>query len=181
MYLASRKCEPIAGEPWPSDLGFTPPAHSQGSRCPALLAVTRDILAGERTGIQRIALKDDGAGKREMPNGMNSKMMLGPCKSAAVMLHSTGRKLGIAEGIETSLSAHRIFKAPVWAAMSAGGIRDFPVIYGIRFLWIFADHDDAGLLAARCCKRRYKAAGIEVEIRYPPKPQSDWNDHLEEA
>ena len=177
-YLASRKCAPLKGEPWPSDLRFHPECPFSWQKAPALVALMRHAVTGEPSGIQRIAIKDDGSGKREMPDGIPSKMMLGPAKSAAVCLHNAGSRLGLAEGIETALSAHQISKMPTWAAMSAGGIRDFPVIHGIKFLRIFADHDEAGLSAARACKRRYEAAGTVVEIRYPPEPQSDWNDFL---
>ena len=177
-YLASRKCAPVNGEPWPSDLRFHPECPFSWQKAPALVALMRHAVTGEPSGIQRIAVKDDGSGKREMPEGIPSKMMLGPAKSAAVCLHNAGSQLGLAEGIETALSARRIFKMPTWAAMSASGIRDFPVIYGIKFLRIFADHDAAGLSAARGCKHRYEKAGIEVEIRYPSESKSDWNDYL---
>jgi hypothetical protein len=177
-YLVSRKCTPLEGEPWPADLRFHPACTFGPFRVPAIAALMRDAVTGEPTGIHRTALKDDGSGKREMPDGIPSKMMLGRAKAAAVMLHPAGLELGIAEGIETALTAHKISGMPVWAAMSANGIREFPVIYGVTFLRIFADHDEAGLSAARICKRRYEAAGIEVEIRYPPEFNTDWNDYL---
>jgi hypothetical protein len=178
-YLVSRNCAPFEGEPWPADLRFHPACPFRTFKFPALVALVRDAVTGEPTGIHRIALKDDGAGKREMPDGMSPKMMMGRAKHAAVQLHPRGSQLGLAEGIETALSGHWIFKMPVWAAMSAGGIREFPIVYGIKFLRIFADHDEAGLSAARICKRRHEAAGIEVEVRYPPEFGSDWNDYLE--
>ena len=177
-YLASRKCAPVEGEKWPADLRFHPACPFGAFRFPALVALMRDVITGEPTAILRTALENDGSGKREMPDGGPSKMMLGPSKSAAVMLYPAALELGIGEGVETSLGAHRIFMTPVWAALSAGGIRDFPVIYGVTFLRVFADHDEAGLSAARICRRRYEAAGIEVEVRHPPEFGSDWNDYL---
>ena len=48
-------------------------------------------------------------------------------------------RLGIAEGIETALSAAQIFKTPVWAAFSANGIAGLPIIAGVKSLRIFAD------------------------------------------
>jgi phage/plasmid primase-like uncharacterized protein len=94
------------------------------------------------------------------------------------MLYPPGPQLGIAEGIETALSARRIFEVPVWAAMSAGGVRDFSIIPGVKFLRIFADHDEAGLTAAQICAQRYSQAGVVVEIRYPSLQHTDWNDFL---
>ena len=105
-------------------------------------------------------------------------MMMGPADGAAIQLHSAGARIGLAEGIETALSAHKIFKMPVWAAMSAAGIREFPVIYGVEFLRILSDHDEVGLSAARNCKHRYELAGTKVEIRRPQEPGTDWNDYL---
>jgi putative DNA primase/helicase len=158
-------------------LRFHPSCPMGGSKVPAMLAKMTDIITGEFSGIHRTALSDDFSAKRAMPDGRPSRMIMGVAKGSAVQLFPFSKRLGIAEGIETALSAHQIFKMPVWAAMSAPGIRDFPVINGIKFLRIFADHDEVGRSAAHACKRRYKAAGIEVEIRYPPEPQSDWNDY----
>jgi putative DNA primase/helicase len=176
IYLMLRGCAPPIEESWPKDLRFHAACPFGSYRFPGLVGLTRDAITGEPTGIHRTALTDDGASKRVMPSGLQSKMMCGRASRAAIQLQTGENFLGLAEGIETALSAGRIFKMPVWAAMSAGGIRDFPVIHGIEFVRIFADHDEVGLSAARMCKRRYKAAGIDVEIRYPPEPQSDWND-----
>jgi phage/plasmid primase-like uncharacterized protein len=177
-YLLARGCSPFKGEAWTPELRFHPACRFGGQWVPAMVGLMRNVITGEPTGIHRTALTHDGSGKRAMPNGMPSKMMMGRAKRAAIHIHPAGSRLGIAEGIETALSAHQIFEMPVWAAMSAIGIRDFPVIHGIKFLRIFADNDEVGLSAARSCKRRYQAAGIEVEIRYPRELNNDWNDHL---
>ena len=96
------------------------------------------------------------------------------------MLQPGGPYLGIAEGLETALSAQLIFDMPVWAALSAVGVQNFPVIPGLKLLTIFADHDEPGLNAALKCADRYARAGIEVQVRSPPSVGSDWNDYLKE-
>jgi hypothetical protein len=178
-YLLARACAPSSGALWPEDLGFHPACPFSTFAFPAMVGLIRDVISGEPVGIHRTALSDDGATKRPMPGGLPSKMMLGRAERAVVQLHTAANSLGLAEGIETALSAQKIFKVPVWAAMSAGGIRSFPVIHGISRLIVFADNDDVGLSAARSCGHRYSASGIEVEVRYPPTPGSDWNDFLQ--
>jgi putative DNA primase/helicase len=105
---------------------------------------------------------------------------MGRAKGGAVMLQPLSPRLGIAEGIETALSAQRIFEMPVWATLSAAGVQNLPLIPGLERLTIFADHDEPGLNAARRCAARYSKAGTEVEVRYPPAFDSDWNDYLKE-
>jgi putative DNA primase/helicase len=70
---------------------------------------------------------------------------------------------------------------PVWAAMSAGGIRNFPVIHGIKRLIIFADNDRAGCAAAATCARRYFRNAVDGQIQIPPEPFCDWNDLVKET
>ena len=178
VYLTSRGCAPTTGISWPTDLRFHPGCPFGPYRFPALIALTRDVVTGEPTGIHRTALSDDGSSKRVMPVGLSSKMTLGCAAGAAIHLSNAGTRLGLAEGIETALSAEKIFKVPVWAALSASGISSFPVVHGLSRLFVFADNDDPGLKAARTCKRRYGRAGIEAQIRYPAEHETDWNDHL---
>lgn len=176
-YLAARGISISFETLAPGVLRFHPTCPmGGGSSVPAMVARVTNVITGEFSGIHRTALSDDFSSKRVMPDNRPSRMVMGVAKGSAVQLFTCSKCLGIAEGIETALSAHQIFKTPVWAATSAGGVRDFPVILGLKFLRIFADHDEAGRSAARICKRRYKAAGVQVETRYPPQPQSDWND-----
>jgi hypothetical protein len=174
-YLQARGCELSAVTT--DDLRFHPHCPFAGYRFPAMLALLRDVITGEATGVHRTALRDDGLAKREMPGGIPAKMMLGRGKGSAVMLQHGTPIMGVAEGVETALAAHLIFGVPVWAALSAAGAGKFPVI-NVKRLTIFTDHDDAGLTAGVECARRYKEAGIEVEVRYPPQNKTDWNDYL---
>jgi putative DNA primase/helicase len=144
---------------------------------PAMVTLITDAVTGEPIGVQRTAINDDGSAKRF---GAASKMMLGVARHGAVRIQPASEHLGIAEGIETALSAAQMFGTPVWAALSKDGIGSFPVIPGVKRLTIFADHDDAGITAARKCGRRYKMSGIAGEIHVPPIFKSDWNNWLME-
>ena len=106
-----------------TSLGITRPARSELFEFPAKLALITHAVTGEPIGVQRTAIKDDGSGKRF---GANSKRMLGVVRHGAVRLQAASEHLGIAEGIETALSAMQVFKTPVWATLSSRGIATFP-------------------------------------------------------
>lgn len=153
------------------------------NRLPAMLCPITDIRTGEFTGLHRTFLRADGSGKADIPK-KEQKKMLGRSKGGAIRLTpdedvTTG--LGICEGIETGLSILGIGWAPVWAALSKSGIRDFPVLDGIECLTVFADHDNGGMEAARECARRWTQTGREVTIRTPFKQGKDWNDAVLEV
>jgi putative DNA primase/helicase len=178
-YLAARRCPLPVQMVDGSVLRFHPKCRFGSHSFPAMVALMRDVITGEPTGVHRTALMDDGSSKRIMPDDMPAKRMLGRAKGAVVMLNHPAPRMGIAEGIETALSASQIFGIPVWSLMSADGIAACPVIPGVKHLTIFADQDQAGLAAATKCAARYERAGIEGEIRYPST--GDWNSYLTET
>lgn len=177
-YLTARGC---LGEDttWKQAIRFHPSCPFGNHKFPAMVALVRNVVSGESQGIHRTALKDDGSGKRAMPGGMNAKMIMGTASNGAVMLSALAAHIGIAEGIETALSAQKSFKVPVWAALSANGVGSFPVIWGVKELTIFADHDEAGLNAAKDCGARYLHAHVLGKIHHPPVYGTDWNDNLQ--
>jgi putative DNA primase/helicase len=173
-YLRRRRCslEPVLGA---DAIRFHPCCAFRADRVPVMLALITDAVTGKPIGVHRTAIKDDGSAKRF---GKDSKMMVGVARRGAVRLHAASEHLGIAEGVETALSAMQVFKTAVWATLSSGGIARFPILPGIRLLTVFADHDQPGIAAAERCCRRYNAAGIDAEIRHPTQPGTDWNDYL---
>jgi putative DNA primase/helicase len=180
-YLATRGCLPDSLDLMTDAVRFHPNCPMRMETVPAMVSMMRDINTGQPTGIHRTALADDGATKRTMPNGLPAKMMMGRAKGAAVMLSNSAPIMGIAEGIETALRAHKIFGMPVWACMSASGIAGFPALHDLNHLTIFADHDKTGIFAARKCAARLFKAGIKGVMKYPSSLGDDWNCYLQKG
>ena len=141
---------------------------------PGLVGIVRDGAGNPVGGIHRTFLLDDGSGKA--PPG---KKMLGAIDSGSVRLAPipADGHLGIAEGIETALSAWAIFGIPTWAALSAGGIRQWQWPEGLRRVTIFADVGDAGQQAATTLADRLNLADIPSTI-VSPLHGDDFNDDL---
>lgn len=179
-YLKSR----LLADPGSPDLLFNPELtdYKRQRVRPGIVAIVRRGDTGERTGgIHRTFLADDGTAKSaDMPN---AKMMLGPCAGGAVQLFPMGEDgvLGVAEGIETALAAHKLFGVPVWPTLSTSGTKTFVSPPNMKRLMIFADrgtHDGGGESAAWHLFGRAKMAGIEAEV-YLPRSDDDFAKDLE--
>ena len=134
---------------------------------PAMVTVVRRSDSCDETGgIWRTYLADDGSAKADMPK---AKMGLGPAAGGVAMLMSITEDgtLGIAEGQETALAAAKIFGIPVWAGLSAGGVRSFIFPPGLKQLSIFADRGADGEQAACDLYHRATDAGVTVFVVLP--------------
>lgn len=106
----------------------------------------------------------------------------------AVRLSMAAECMGIAEGIETALSACILHQIPVWASCSAGEMVKFTPPSECKHLIIFGDSDASytGQLAAYSLARKLvavpEAKRIGVEVRFPQfwdaGEDFDWNDKL---
>jgi putative DNA primase/helicase len=85
--------------------------------------------------------------------------------------------MGIAEGIETALSASVLFNVPVWAAISAPLLKKWRPPPRVEKVIIFGDNDEnyTGQEAAYSLARAL-ANDVEVEVKIPSIPGWDWND-----
>jgi predicted P-loop ATPase len=182
-------CQPLAGtvgevylrsrglsDPGSPDLLFNPDLTDYEAKrgWPGLVAIVRDGVGTPIGGIHRTFLLDDGAGKA--PAG---KKMLDAVAGGAVRLaaFSENGRLGIAEGIETALSARAIFGIPTWAALSADGMRRWEFPAGLAHVTIFADAGEAGIQAAAALSIRLDAGSISNTV-VRPLHGDDFNDDL---
>jgi putative DNA primase/helicase len=105
-----------------------------------------------------------------------------PMVGGAVRLFECGDTLGVAEGIETSLSAHELFGVPVWPTLNTEMLAGFEWPPSVKRLLIFGDHDVnyAGHKAAYALAYRAHGRGLAVEVKLPGPAGEDWNDVLVE-
>jgi hypothetical protein len=100
-----------------------------------------------------------------------AKIIYGLADCGAVRLASStpGKPLGVAEGIETALSAMQLFGLPVWAAAFGGNLGRIVVPAHVGEICIFADRDrnGAGQWAAAQAVRVYEAQGFRARIELP--------------
>ena len=108
------------------------------------------------------------------------KLMPGelPDGSAVRLSEFNGGIIGIAEGIETALSASALYQIPVWAAINAGNLAKWIPPEGTEEVAIFGDNDPkfAGQAAAYALARRLASKNTPVTVHIPPMPGTDWAD-----
>ncbi|WP_027892357.1 toprim domain-containing protein [Calidithermus chliarophilus] len=124
-------------------------------------------------GLHATELLPDGSGRVSKRLAAGSKPMGGAIR---LYEHQLGQPLALAEGVETALAVHQSTGWPCWACVSAGGLERVQLPAEAREVVICADHDRAGLEAARKLARRLLAEGRKVRLAIPPKPGLDWLD-----
>lgn len=139
---------------------------------PAMIAMFRNEH-GEAVAIQRTYL---------VPNLRSKKMSLSIPEArmagGAVRLMDPTGVLGIAEGIETALSASQLFNIPVWATLSNTLLERWVPPEKIRKIVVFGDNDHnfCGQGSAyKLANRLYNDDRI-VDVCIPDL--NDWNDML---
>lgn len=164
----------------PQSLRFVPSLrHSRSDRnWPCMLGAIRD-RDGTVTAVQRTYLAPDGKTKAPVEG---AKLSLGPMGNGAVRLSEPHEVLGLAEGIETALSASELYCIPVWATLSAGRLGTIDVPSTVRDVVIFADSGKAGIDGAFKAQDIYEERGLSVEVITPAahfqRREGDFNDVL---
>lgn len=175
-YLRSRNLDEPA---YPKALRFAPALRDgDGGTRPAMLACVGLPGADRFVSIHRTFLKPDGSGKAEMASPR--KMMPGELPDGACVPLSdyTGGVLGIAEGVETALAASALFDLPVWSAINSALLAKWLPPEGCTEVVVFGDHDPkhGGQAAAYALAHRLSVKGVEVQVKIPEQPGTDWAD-----
>lgn len=169
--FAPRSLREIAGFEYWSD-------GSVIGRNPAMAAKIVDAKGKPQS--WHITYLDDG---KKANYALNRKVMP-PIKSisgACVRLFPQAEHIGIAEGIETAIAAHILYKAmPVWSCISRGGLESFEPPEGVRSVTIFGDNDRSfsGQAGAYRAAENLKRRKISVEVVLPERV-GDFNDVLQ--
>jgi putative DNA primase/helicase len=127
---------------------------------------------GKPVTLHRTFIRGDGTLQRKlMPGQLPSNV--------AIRLRHIGASdvLGIAEGIETALSASVLFNFPVWAAISAPLLKKWRPPAAVHKVIVFGDNDEnfTGQEAAYALARAL-SGDVDVEVKIPSIPGWDWND-----
>ncbi|MBB1179911.1 toprim domain-containing protein [Brevundimonas aurantiaca] len=146
-----------------------------GATLRALMARISDPDGGT-TGVELTYL--DAAARQAVHLAVSRKTVGCVPPGAAVRLSVAGRRMLVAEGVVTTLSAMRGFDLPGWALLSAGNLAAWTPPPGVQTVMIAADRGLAGETAGRRLKHRLETLGLEAEMRLPPTGYGDWNEAL---
>ena len=107
------------------------------------------------------------------------KRALGALGEAAARLFApVAGKLGLAEGVESAMSAYALTGIPVWATLGNERFGLVSVPESVTELHLFVDHDAGGELAGSRGLAAYARDGRTIHIRKPSSRDTDWNDEL---
>ena len=127
--------------------------------------------------IHRTFLSTEASGKAAFEK---PKRALGALGEAAVRLFDpASEKLGLAEGIESAMSAYALTGIPVWATLGNERFGLVSVPESVTELHLFVDHDSGGDLAAERGRDAYLREGRHIKVRRPNSRGIDWNDELQ--
>jgi hypothetical protein len=84
------------------------------------------------------------------------------------------RQLGLAEGVESALSAYELFGVPCWATLGSDRFGQISLPASVEELVLFLDRDSGGRRAEALAREAY----AHLRIKVPRRRGADWNDVL---
>lgn len=149
---------------------------STGQHHPAMIALVTDATGAPVT-LHRTYLGENEKARVDSPRElMPGKLPDG----SAIRLYQAQACLGIAEGIETALSASKLFGIPVWASINATMLEKWWPPEGVREVLILGDNDAnfSGSKAAYNLANKLALKACSVTVAIPDIMGQDWNDVL---
>ena len=128
------------------------------------------------SGVHQTFLRLDGSGKATVST---PKLALGRLSGDAVRLAPATEILGIAEGIETGLSAMQLYGGAVWCACGSH-IDKIVLPDQVKHVRIYADNGEAGERNAERAAQTFHRQGRRVTIVRPADIHGDFNDCLQD-
>jgi putative DNA primase/helicase len=141
---------------------------------PAMLAAVQEgarVIAVQRTFLDTVLAR------RARDLG-NPRRMLGRPSRGAVMLADATDVLGLAEGVETALSAMILLGIPVWAALGNERLGQVAIPSRVDHLILLPDNDRPGRRAEVVAQEAHTVPGRTIETIWPWHGLNDWNDVL---
>jgi putative DNA primase/helicase len=175
-YLASRHIEELL---YPEALRFGHLRDGEGGVRPCMVAMVGRYGEGRFDTMHRTFLRSDGMGKAEMQ--APRKMMPGELHDGSCVMLSQWNEtgpIGIAEGIETAMSASALFGIPVWSAINSSMLERWLPPKGCDEVVIFGDNDIkfGGQAAAYRLAHKLAVKGHNVTVQLPSMAGQDWAD-----
>ena len=179
LYLRRRGIE----QPFPPMLRYQPRmtyVHDDKTKTKHPCMVARFVSPDASVSTFHLTYLDGSGRKADLP----AVRKLWPGKvpdGGAVRLAPSAETMGIAEGIETAMSAMQVFDVPVWSALNSGNLFKWQPPANVRNVLIFGDADEGfdGQTKAYALAHRLKLSGLNVEVRMPDFIGTDWNDYLQ--
>ena len=141
---------------------------------PAMIAAVQRPGDGKVVAVQQTVLTSRGT-KAAIAN---PKITTGALGNGAVRFAAAAEVMGIAEGIETALSAQTMAEIPVWASLGCQRLHRVELPEPVREVHIFGDNDAPGRSAAQRAAEVHMQLGRRVVLRFPPEGVKDFNDLL---
>ncbi|HWX41086.1 MAG TPA: toprim domain-containing protein [Blastocatellia bacterium] len=154
-------------------IALQPPSLRCRVDVPALVAgVQRPD--GKIVAVQQLRLTNEG----EKADVLYRRLTTGALGAGAVRFGPAAEVIGLAEGVETALSAMELSGVTVWASLGSARLHQVELPPEVEEVHVFVDNDEPGRLAAKRAADVHASLGRRVYLRSPPDECGDWNDFL---
>jgi putative DNA primase/helicase len=141
---------------------------------PPAMVVAVQRPDGKIVAVQQTWLTPDGKKAGVTPQ----RITTGALGTGAVRLGAAAEVMGLAEGVETALSAMQLTGITVWASLGSARLHQVELPLCVKEVHIFVDNDEPGRAAARRAPEVHTRLGRHVLLRSPADECGDWNDFL---